>query len=303
MADRGFGAGAGSCLFRGVAAGTLAGALRAGRGGGAGRCHAGGGRDAGSRAGVWGSYLPWLAGCAPAAASLYAVVRWLRRDARPPIRSGAGQWRGGDPRLGLAAGAGQVWDATAWAGAALVAAIAAVCCAEVPAGSRRLAAELGLFATTAAVQRAVLFTGPGPGSDGPDWFWTLQWYVVLAGVLGALRLVSGFRSAGRVLWSVGAGLLTLSGLGIIFGGDPARQLGLGAAGRPAHGRTGLGRTDVCPVGRCGRGAVHPVGDAQYTFALLALIAAALIALAVWRLNRSRPEAVEPARQREPAEHG
>ena len=42
---------------------------------------------------------------------------------------------------------------------------------------------------------------------------------------------------------------------------------------------------------------------QYTFALLALIAAALIALAVWRLNRSKPVADEPAPQREPVDHG
>ena len=41
---------------------------------------------------------------------------------------------------------------------------------------------------------------------------------------------------------------------------------------------------------------------QYTFALLALIAAVLIVLAVWRLNRSRPVAEEPAPHREPADH-
>jgi len=41
---------------------------------------------------------------------------------------------------------------------------------------------------------------------------------------------------------------------------------------------------------------------QYTFALLALIAAALIALAVWRLNRTRPAADEAAPHREPVDH-
>jgi len=41
---------------------------------------------------------------------------------------------------------------------------------------------------------------------------------------------------------------------------------------------------------------------QYTFALLALIAAALIALAVWRLNRTKPAADKPAPHREPVDH-
>jgi hypothetical protein len=41
---------------------------------------------------------------------------------------------------------------------------------------------------------------------------------------------------------------------------------------------------------------------QYTVALLAFVAAALIALAVWRLNRSTPVADEPAPWREPADH-
>ena len=41
---------------------------------------------------------------------------------------------------------------------------------------------------------------------------------------------------------------------------------------------------------------------QYTFALPALIAAALIAPALWRLNRSKPVTAGPAPHREPADH-
>lgn len=254
--------------------------------------------------GAWGSYLPWLAGCAPAAAALYAV-RWLRRGplGTDPLR----RWplaAAAVLGLGLAALFGLRWDATSWAGAAFVAITAAVCRAEVPAAARRVAAELGLLATTAAVQRAALFTGPGSGSAWPDWFWTLQWYVVLAALLGALRLASGNRPAVRVLWSGAAGLLTLSGLGIIFGGDPGKQLWVLAlmavllmAGL-AFGERLFVWWGAAGVGLCIMWAMR-----QYTFALLALIAAALIALAVWRLNRSKPAAGQPAPYREPVDHG
>lgn len=254
--------------------------------------------------GAWGSNLPWLAGSAPAAAALYAV-RWLRRGplGTDPLR----RWSLAAAAvlgLGLAALFGLRWDATSWAGAGLVAITAAVCCAEVPGAARRVAAELGLLATTAAVQRAVLFTGPGSGSAWPDWFWTLQWYVVLAALLGALRLASGNRPAVRALWSGAAGLLTLSGLGIIFGGDPGKQLWVLAlmavllmAGL-AFGERLFVWWGAAGVGLCIMWAMR-----QYTFALLALIATALIALAVWRLNRSKPAAGQPAPYREPVDHG
>ena len=258
--------------------------------------------------GAWGGYLPWLAGCAPAAAALYAV-RWLRREplAADPVR----RWSllsAAVLGLGLAAAAGLRWDETAWAGAALVAVTGAVCCAEAPAKARRAGAELGLFATTAAVQRPVLFTGLDARSDWPDVFWTLQWYVILAGVLGALRLMPGNRRAahrttGRVLLSGGAGLLTLSGLGIILGGDAGQQLWVLALmavllmSGLAFGERLFVWWGAAGVALCIMWAMR-----QYTFALLALIAAALIALALWRLNRTKPVADEPAPHREPADH-
>lgn len=254
--------------------------------------------------GAGGSYLPWLAGCAPAAAALYAL-RWLRRVplAADPVR----RWSltaAGVVGVGLAAAAGLCWDATSWAGAALVVCTAAVCCAEVPVRARRLGAELGLFATTAAVQRSVLFTGLEAGSDWPNWFWTLQWYVVLAAVLGALRLASGNRRAVRLLWSGGAGLLTLSGLGIILGGDPGQQLWVLAL-MAVLLMAGLvvGERLFVWWGAAGVAGCILWAMRQYTFALLALIAAALIAIAVWRLTRTRPAAAQPASQPEPAEHG
>jgi hypothetical protein len=103
--------------------------------------------------------------------------------------------------------------------------------------------------------------------------------------------------------SVAAGLLTLSGLGIIFGGDAGQQLWVLAlmavvlmAGL-AFGERLFVWWGAAGVALCIMWAMR-----QYTFALLALIAAALIVLAVWRLNRTRPVAVEPAPHREPADH-
>ena len=249
--------------------------------------------------GPWGSYLPWLAGCGLAGAGLYAA-RVLRRDQLAADR--VRRWSlTGSATLGLAAAAvaGLRLDATSWAGAALVAATAAVVSAEMPPKGRRLSVELGLFASTAALQRAVLFTGLG----WPDPFWTVQWYVVLAAILGALRMWSGGRTAGRTLISVAAGLLSLSGLGILFGGDAGQQLwtlallavllvaGL-ACGERLFVRWGAAGVTLCIMWAM----------RQYTFALLALIAAALIAVAVWRLNRNKPAAAEPAVERQPVDH-
>lgn len=253
--------------------------------------------------GAWGSYLPWLAGCALAASVLYAV-RWLRRDAlaADPLRRRslvAAAVLG----LGLTAGDGLWWEETSWAGAALVAATAAVCCAEAPAKARRVVAELGLFATAFAVQRAVLVAGSLPGADWPDPFWTLQWYVVLAGVLGALRLTSGDRRAGRVLCCGGAALLTLSGLGIIFGGDPGQQLWvLALLAILLMAGLAIGEPVFVWWGAAGVTACIMWAMRHYTFALLALIAAALIALALWRLNRTRPVAAGPAPHHKPVDH-
>ena len=119
--------------------------------------------------GAWGSYLPWLAGCAPAAAALYAV-RWLRRDvlAADPVR----RWSlaaAAHPRRRPGRGRRAVVGRNrAGRGLRSWPQPPRSCCAEVPAAARRAGAELGLFATTAAVQRAVLFTGPDAGSDWPE---------------------------------------------------------------------------------------------------------------------------------------
>ena len=209
--------------------------------------------------------------------------------------------------LGLAIGglAGLVYSETSWTGAALVTMAAVVIWLEVPARVRRLTAELGSLAVTAAIQRAALFVGPlftGTGGQygspdpevwtaylWPDPFWTAQWYVVLAGVLGVLRYRSDFRDGGRLYLGLAAGLLSVSGILVIFGGDAAQQLWVLAL-FAALLVAGLGYGERMPVwwGAAGVTLCIMWAMRQYTYMLLALIAAGLIALALWRLSRSKP---------------
>ena len=209
--------------------------------------------------------------------------------------------------LGLAVAglAGLVYSETSWTGAALVTMAAVVLWLEVPPRVRRFTAELGGLAVTAAIQRAALFVGPlFSGTAGeygspdpevwtayllPDPFWTAQWYVVLAGVLGVLRYWSTHRDGGRLYLGLAAGLLSVSGTLVIFGGDAAQQLWVLAlfAALLVAG-LGYGERMLVWWGAAGVALCVMWAMRQYTYVLLALIAAGLIALALWRLSRSKP---------------
>jgi hypothetical protein len=242
--------------------------------------------------GVWDGFLPWLAGAGLAAAALYSL-RFYRRQQLldDPVR----RWSlAGAAFLGLClvALAGVRHDETSWLAAAVLAAAVVIPFLEVPPRARRIAAELGALALTAAVQRAAIFSLDGddygyPVSDGlPDPFWVVQWYVLLAAGLGALRYASGHQLAGRLMVGAAAGLLSLSGLGVVFGGTDGQQLWVLVllAGLLLVG-LGLGDRLFVWWGAAGVAICILWAMRQYTFALLALIAAGLIVFAVWRLNR------------------
>lgn len=239
----------------------------------------------------WGSYLPWLTGCGLAAAIMY-LGRWANHSqlATDPVR----RWSlagGGIAGVAFVAAIGLGEDATAGTSAVLVAAVSLACWLEAPVRIRRATAELGALAVTASVQRAVLFTG-GPG-QGPDPFWAAQWFVVLAALLAALRFAAGQTVPARVILSVGAALLSVSGIAIVFGGTQSQQLWVlvllavlllvGAArNEPLFVWWGAAGVTLCLMWAM----------RQYTFALLALMAVALIIFAVWRLNRTKPAAAD-----------
>ena len=263
--------------------------------------------------GAWGGYLPWLAGAGSASCALYAV-RLIRSGALNAARVDAANVitrpldaarLEGDPvrRWSLAGGAllglvlvalaGIRHDATSWTAAAALAAAVGIAYLEAPAKQRRIALEVGALVLTAAVQRAAIFALDGPGRLGgrwasgfPDPFWVAQWYVVLGAVLGGWRYASGQQRPGRFLVGAAAGLLSLGGLGVVFGGTGVQQLWvlvllalLLAAGLVTGERLFVW------WGAAGVAACILWAMRHYTFLLLAVIAVGLIAFAVWRLNR------------------
>ena len=238
--------------------------------------------------GVWGSYWPFLAGLGLAAVCLYGA-RWLPGvlSVPDPVR----RWSlVGGALVGLActAALGLRADATSWTGAAVLAAGVGIAVVEVPAKWRRAAAECGSVVVLAGIQRAAIFSLDTRSVAGlPDLFWVAQWYVLLGAAVAVLRYLTGQAAVGRAVLSAAAGLLTLSGLGIVFGGTGGQQLwvlvllaGLLLAGL-AFGERLFVWWGAAGVAVCVLWAMR-----QYTFALLALIAVGLIAFAVWRLNRS-----------------
>lgn len=265
--------------------------------------------------GPWGFYLPWLGGGGAAAVALYTAGRLRRRRLPDATRraggsvEAAGRYRDipylslvGAAVLGFAAAGltGLLYNATSWAGAALVTLTAVVVWMEAPAAVRRPAAELGSLAVTAAVQRAALFAGPGwpgpfrdeafsPDPLSPDLFWTFQWYVVWAAVLGVLRYRSGHAAGGKLYLGLAAGLLSLCGVLVILGGNGAQQLWvLAFFSLLLVAGLGYGERLFVAWGAVGVALCIMWAMRQYTYALLALIAAGLIALALWKLSRGKP---------------
>nr|WP_201762439.1 hypothetical protein [Pseudarthrobacter psychrotolerans] len=243
--------------------------------------------------GGWGGFLPWLTGAGVASAALYGV-RLMRSGPlqAEPVR----RWSlAGAAFLGLVlvVFAGIRHDPTSWAAAAVLAAAVGISYFEVPPRLRRIALEVGALLLTVAVQRAAIFELDAPGGRTgrilaglPSPFWVVQWYVVLAAVLGGLRYFSGNQAAGRFLVGAASVLLSLSGLGVVFGGAGEQQLWvLVLLALLLVAGLGLGERLFVWWGAAGVAACILLAMRQYTFLLLAFIAVGLIIFAIWRLNR------------------
>ncbi|MDQ5862388.1 MAG: hypothetical protein M3536_09005, partial [Actinomycetota bacterium] len=243
--------------------------------------------------GIWGGFLPWLTGAGVASAVLYAV-RLMRSGPlqAEPVR----RWSlAGAAFLGLVlvVFVGIRHDATSWTAAAVVEAAVGISYREAPTRARRIALEVGALLLTVAVQRAAIFELDAPGgrtgrllTDLPSPFWVVQWYVVLAAVLGGLRYFSGNQAAGRFLVGVASVLLSLSGLGVVLGGAGGQQLWvLVLLALLLVAGLGLGERLFVWWGAAGVVACILWAMRQYTFLLLASIAVGLIIFAIWRLNR------------------
>ncbi|WP_248759574.1 hypothetical protein [Pseudarthrobacter sp. SSS035] len=243
--------------------------------------------------GVWDGFLPWLTGAGVASAALYAV-RLMRSGTlqAEPVR----RWSlAGAAFLGLVlvVFVGIRHDATSWTAAAVLAAAVGVSYREAPARARRIALEVGALLLTVAIQRAAIFELDAPEgrtgrllTDLPSPFWVVQWYVVLAAVLGGLRYFAGNQAAGRFLVGAASALLSLSGLGIVLGANAGQQLWvLVLLALLLMAGLGLGERLFVWWGAAGVAVCILWAMRQYTFLLLAFIAVGLIVFAVWRLNR------------------
>jgi len=260
--------------------------------------------------GVWRGFLPWLTGAGAASAALYAV-RLIRSG---PLQGDVvRRWSlVGAASLGLilVALAGIPHDATAWTAAAALAAAVGISYREAPERARRITVEVGALLLTVAVQRAAIFELDAPSGRGgriltdlPSPFWVVQWYVVLAALLGAGRYLSGNQTAGRFLVGAASVLLSLTGLGVVFGGAAGQQLWvLVLLALLLVAGLGLGERLFVWWGAAGVAACILWAMRQYTFLLLAFIAVGLIVFAVWRLNRGtagQAPAAGPAVQPDP----
>ena len=106
--------------------------------------------------------------------------------------------------------------------------------------------------------------------------------------------------------AAGGVLLSLSGLGVVFGGTGAQQLWvLVLLALLLLAGLGLGDRLFVWWGAAGVAACILWAMRQYTFALLALIAVGLIVVAVWRLNRGTgtESALEQTGPEHPAQGG
>ncbi|WP_284763883.1 hypothetical protein [Arthrobacter sp. efr-133-R2A-63] len=238
----------------------------------------------------WADFLPWLVGCAGAAGLLYAA-RWSGIPgvgSRPVRRWSLAIVAGGG--LALSAAAGLSRDDTALAGTGLLCAALAVAYLEATRVIRFAVAELGAVLVLAAAQRALLFVH----GARPELFWVVQWFAVLGGVLAGVRYYVGNEKEGRLRFGLASGLLSLGGFlsivpGSDFPGTVPQQLWV-LIGHAVILLAGLLLAERMFVWWGAAGVALSVMWAlrSYAFAMLAVIALALIALAVWRLNRSAP---------------
>ena len=267
--------------------------------------------------------LPWLAAAASGAvlAASFLLYGWIVRDILAAVlQPGTAQlWPGFAAALALyavrsvcsvlpqnpdavlrqrifgssasviAAGAGiaamSTSNASAVYGSAVLIFALAAAVLEVPPPQREDAAEAGALVGALAVQRILWFFAGDIG-----WFWSVQFWVV---VLAALAGYEFYRQRGRragIVLAGSAALLSCTGLTTVASADVAGQVWtlLAHAGLLAFGV--LSSRRLFTVWGAAGVAVAVLWYLRgYTFLLLALLAAALIILAIWRLNRVRSD--------------
>ncbi|MFZ3452634.1 hypothetical protein [Arthrobacter sp. 7Tela_A1] len=184
-------------------------------------------------------------------------------------------------------------NSSAAAGSLTLLAALALAVREVPGRLRETATEAAVLPAALAVQR-LIWCALGPA----DLFWSLQyWAAVLAGV-AAWEFLRRRETRGTVVLGAAAAIVSGSGLGTVSSGDSGQQLWALLAHTALLAFGLLASRKLFTVWGAAGVALAVLWYLRgYTFLLLALLAAGLIGLAVWRLTRVRADP-EESREKE-----
>lgn len=180
------------------------------------------------------------------------------------------------------------YDSTALLGAAAFTGVAVLGCVEVPPARRRLAMDIAVLAC------AVTWFWACSVYVDLGFFWFVQWTALALAALAVIRYQAKQADAGKGMLMAAAVAASLGGFLTIFSGDALQQLvsllvfvallavGLGLDERvfTIWGAVGVATAVIWYL----RG---------FTYILLALLALGLIAFAIWRLNRKKPQGSNP----------
>ena len=175
------------------------------------------------------------------------------------------------------------YNVSAVAGSLTLLAALALAVREAPRSIRESAAEVACLPGALAVERTVWFV-----FGGADLYWSVQYWAVVLASLAAWEYLRGRGNRGTLLLGASAVILSGGGLGTVFYGGTGEQLWALVAhtGLLAFGL--LASRKLFTVWGASGVALAVLWYLRgYTFLLLALLAAGLIALALWRLARVR----------------
>ncbi|ALO66004.1 hypothetical protein AS189_05220 [Arthrobacter alpinus] len=212
------------------------------------------------------------------------VLLSLVRD--PQVRRGS--------LLTVALGGGAVfalwavgYDSTALLGATAFTVVAVLGCVDVPPARRRLVMDIAVLACAVAWFWACsVYVDLG-------FFWFVQWTALALAALAVIRYQAKQAAAGKGMLMAAAVAASLGGFLTIFSGDTLQQLvsllvfvALLAVGM------GLDERVFTIWGAVGVATAVIWYLRGFTYILLALLALGLIAFAIWRLNRKKPQGTE-----------
>ncbi|WP_207343519.1 hypothetical protein [Arthrobacter sp. E3] len=197
--------------------------------------------------------------------------------------------------IGTAIGGGAIFalwaildHQTVLLGAAAYTVVAVLACFEAPATRRKACVDAGI------VSGAVVWFWACNSYLDLGMFWAIQWCALALGALAVIRYVGERQKTGKALLMGAAAFASVGAFTTIFSGEPVQQvLSLVVfAALLVVGMT-LDERVFTVWGAIGVATGVLWYLRGFTYLLLALLALALIAFAIWRLNRKKPDAGNP----------